>query len=112
MGKFIKIWMQENISLLNIIWKKRLKDIDEAIGHISNNISENEIKQFYIDLGVSEEKIISLKDYRKKLGFLGNVYAFVMFIPSMLGRVKAYIIRNGLRGTISKIKSRIENDEK
>lgn len=79
---------------------------------VPNTLNFNEIKRFYIDLGVSEEKIISLKDYRKKLGFLGNVYAFVMFIPSMLGRVKAYIIRNGLRGTISKIKSRIENDEK
>ena len=35
--------------------KKRLKDIDEAIGHISNNISENEIKQFSNVLGIGTE---------------------------------------------------------
>ena len=35
--------------------KKRLKDIDEAIGHISNNISENEIKQFSNVSGIGTE---------------------------------------------------------
>ena len=74
---------------------------------ISNNSFEN-IKKKLIDLGLDSAKILSLSEYRKRLGVIKNIYCYITFIPAMTHRVKLYIERNGIKSTIDKIKSRIK----
>ncbi len=74
---------------------------------ISNNSFEN-IKKKLIDLGLDSAKILSLSEYRKRLGVIKNIYCYITFIPGMTHRVKLYIERNGIKSTIDKIKSRIK----
>ena len=74
---------------------------------ISNNSFEN-IKKKLIDLGLDSAKILSLSEYRKRLGVIKNIYCYITFIPAMIHRVKLYIERNGIKSTIDKIKSRIK----
>lgn len=65
------------------------------------------VKNQYENTGINLDKIISLREYRRKLGIFGNAYSYMMFIPSMFGRISAYVKRNGFTNTISKIKSRL-----
>ncbi len=74
---------------------------------IPNTLDFDETVKKYKSLGIDENKIISLKDYRKSIGIFGNIYASLLFIPSMVGRIMAYVNRNGVKGTIEKIKSRM-----
>ena len=61
-----------------------------------------------INAGIPENEIISLKEYKRSLGLLGNIYCYVRFVPSMIARINAYIKRNGLKGTIDKFKDRLK----
>lgn len=74
---------------------------------ISNNSFEN-IKKKLINLGLDSAKILSLSQYRKRLGVIKNIYCYITFIPAMTHRIKLYIERNGIKSTIDKIKSRIK----
>ena len=74
---------------------------------ISNNSFEN-IKKKLINLGLDSAKILSLSEYRKRLGIIKNIYCYITFIPAMTHRIKLYIERNGIKSTIDKIKSRIK----
>lgn len=74
---------------------------------ISNNSFEN-IKKKLINLGLDSAKILSLSEYRKRLGVIKNIYCYITFIPAMTNRIKLYIERNGIKSTIDKIKSRIK----
>ena len=74
---------------------------------ISNNSFKN-IKKKLINLGLDSAKILSLSEYRKRLGVIKNIYCYITFIPAMTHRIKLYIERNGIKSTIDKIKSRIK----
>ena len=74
---------------------------------ISNNSFEN-IKKKLINLGLDSAKILSLSEYRKRMGVIKNIYCYITFIPAMTHRIKLYIERNGIKSTIDKIKSRIK----
>lgn len=60
-----------------------------------------------VENGLDSNSIISVKEYKKKLGILGNIYCYIRFVPSMAKRVYAYIARNGLNGTFNKLKERL-----
>ena len=66
-----------------------------------------ETKELLSSLGIDRGSIISLKEYKKKLGLLLNVYCYICFIPSMLHRVNKYIKRNGFKATVNKIMARL-----
>lgn len=66
-----------------------------------------ETKELLSSLGIDRDSIISLKEYKKKLGLLLNVYCYICFIPSMLHRVNKYIKRNGFKATVNKIMARL-----
>lgn len=66
-----------------------------------------ETKELLSSLGIDRGSIISLKEYKKKLGLLLNVYCYICFIPSMLQRVNKYIKRNGFKATVNKIMARL-----
>lgn len=75
---------------------------------ISDQNNFKEIKNLLINEGLNEEEIISLADYKKKLGIVKNIYCMLCFVPSMLGRVNQYFNRNGFRTTVNKIKQRLK----
>ena len=65
------------------------------------------IKQFLCNKGIKSSKIITLNDYKTKLGIFKLLYCYLRFIPSILNRINYYIKRNGIKNTYLKIKSRI-----
>lgn len=67
------------------------------------------IKESLTVEGLDVKKIISLAEYKKKLGILTRIYCMICFIPSMLGRVNKYFKRNGFDTTVNKIKQRMKN---
>lgn len=74
---------------------------------ISDNDFEN-TKEKLINTGLPREKIISLNEYKKKLGIIKRTYCWILFVPSMIKRIQQYVQRNGLKNTLTKIKSRVE----
>lgn len=73
---------------------------------IPDTVNYEETKSKLAEAGVSAKHIISLKEYKKKLGFFGNIYCYVRFVPSMIKRMWKYVKRNGIKGTVNKLKSR------
>lgn len=67
----------------------------------------DEIKNMLADNGLAGEKILSLKQYKKKLGIVGMLYCYIRFLPSMTKRIYMYFKRNGIKVTVNKIKSRL-----
>lgn len=75
---------------------------------ISDKENFENIKEMLISEGICETKIISLAEYKKRLGFIKNIYCTILFVPSMIGRVNKYFKRNGFRTTVNKIKQRLK----
>lgn len=75
---------------------------------IPNTVDFQNIKKQLISRGIVSEKIISEIEYKKKLGIIGMTYCYIRFIPSMIERIRQYIKRNGISGTIDKIKQRLQ----
>ena len=74
---------------------------------VPNTLDFDEMVKKYKALGIDENKIISLKDYRKSIGIFGNIYSALLLLPSMFSRIMAYVDRNGIKNTINKLKSRL-----
>lgn len=66
-----------------------------------------EVKALLVAEGLDEKKIITLGEYRRKIGYVARIYCLMRLIPNMIGRVYKYLKRNGLKTTISKIKIRL-----
>ena len=64
-------------------------------------------KQIIESYGISDEQIISLKEYEKHLGVGKLIFSRLAFVPSMVDRVNQYIKRNGIKGTTEKIRERM-----
>ena len=75
---------------------------------ISDSLNFERVRNNLINAGLDGEKIISLQEYRKKLGIIKNTYCMIRFVPSMLGRVYQYFKRNGFSTTLNKIKQRLK----
>ncbi len=75
---------------------------------IPNTVDARETKKKIMKLGIDEDKIVTESEYKKKIGILGNIYSNIAFVPSMAGRVSKYIGRNGVKGTLNKIKERLK----
>ena len=73
---------------------------------ISDEEKYKKIKENLICEGIDKEKIVSLKEYKKHIGIIKNVYCAFTFVPAMFKRIYFYIKRNGTKATLKKIKSR------
>ncbi|HFR3515724.1 TPA: glycosyltransferase family 2 protein, partial [Streptococcus suis] len=58
---------------------------------VPDTLDIEQVKSQYVGTGVDLSKIISLKEYRKEIGFIGNLYALLGFVPNMLNRIYLYI---------------------
>ena len=68
----------------------------------------DEIKKLLSAEGLDAQRIVSLSEYKKKLGIMMRFYCTICFIPSMVGRVNQYFKRNGFKTTVNKIKQRLK----
>lgn len=65
-----------------------------------------EIKNTLIDAGLEASKILSLHEYKEKLGLIKKIYCYVSFCPAMISRIRLYVKRNGWKNTMRKLRSR------
>ena len=77
---------------------------------IPTTVDYDDIKKKLVALGVESDQIISLSEYKKHLGVLGNIYSWIGFVPSAFNRVMAYVKRNGIKHALSKIQQRLSKD--
>lgn len=77
---------------------------------IPTTVDYDDIKKKLVALGVESDQIISLSEYKKHLGILGNIYSWIGFVPSAFNRVMAYVKRNGIKHALSKIQQRLSKD--
>ena len=75
---------------------------------VPNTVDYLKVKAELVDAGVDERQVVSLREYKKCLGVLGNIYCYIFLIPSMIMRVNYYINRNGLVNAIKKIQFRLK----
>lgn len=74
---------------------------------IPETLDVDSTKKELVEKGLDANLIISIKEYRRKLGVIRSIYCYIRFVPSMCKRVYAYISRNGIGGTVRKIKERL-----
>lgn len=75
---------------------------------ISDGAHFDEVKGQLVQAGLNGDEILSLAEYKKRLGFFGRVYSGIGFVPSMLGRIHRYLKRNGMMTTVRKIRQRLK----
>ena len=66
------------------------------------------VRNSLIKAGIKASDIISIREYKKSLGWFKRIYSSICFLPSMIGRVNKYFRRNGLAKTVNKIKQRLK----
>lgn len=74
---------------------------------IPDTADYDKTKAELVSCGIPADKIVSLKEYRKHMGILRNLFSRIMFVPSMIGRVGQYVRRNGFKDTSRKISERM-----
>ncbi len=74
---------------------------------IPETVDYEETKKEILSYGIPREQVLSLKEYRAKLGTGKNIFSKIAFVPSMFGRVNQYFKRNGIKGTVNKIRERM-----
>lgn len=90
-----------------IVNKDNLKFLPYQYIVIPDTVDFYKIKEKLVKRGIDEKKIISLKVYKNKIGLFKNIYAHILFIPSIINRIYKYINRNGFNSTMKKIKNRL-----
>lgn len=66
-----------------------------------------QIKSKLEKFGLDDSKVISLKEYKSRLGLFKSLFCYISFCPAMINRVRLYVKRNGWKNTLKKIKSRL-----
>ena len=84
-----------------------VKFIPHEYSVIPEKVDFIQTRDALLECGVAEREIISLADYKRRLGPVKRLCGRLYFIPNMTGRVLQYVKRNGVRGTINKIRERM-----
>ena len=91
-----------------IVDDNNLKFIPYQYIVIPDTVNFSEIKNKLLKKGIDSGKILSLKEYKKKINPLKKIIVYILFVPSIINRARLYIKRNGINSTIIKIKSRLK----
>lgn len=90
-----------------IITPDQLKFLPHKYIVIPDTLNLDDTRKKLKSKGVDMSKVVTLAEYKKKIGFIGVLYSYLMVVPGMITRVREYVTRNGIRTTISKIRQRI-----
>lgn len=107
------ITLQEEIKFLKcnyrlIVNPEQVKFIPHQFIVVPNACDVDDIRKKLQNRGVLADSVITADEYRKKLGVIKCLYSDLLVVPGMIERVKKYIGRNGMEGTIKKIKERLK----
>ena len=105
--------MQEEIKFLKCNYRllvnpEQVKFIPHQFIVVPSTCDVEDVKRKLHNSGVSTDRVISVIEYRKRLGLVKCFYSDLLVIPGMFVRIKKYIGRNGVDGTIKKIKERLK----
>ena len=87
---------------------EQVKFIPHQFIVVPNTCDVDDVRIKLHENGIITDRVISVSEYRKKLGMVKCIYSDLLMIPGMFGRIKKYIDRNGVDGTIKKIKERLK----
>lgn len=101
--------MQEEIKFLKCNYRllvnpEQVKFIPHQFIVVPSTCDVEDVRMKLHDSGFSTDMVISVSEYRKKLGLIKCFYSDLLLIPGMIVRIKKYIGRNGINGTIKKIR--------
>lgn len=104
---------QEEIKFLKCNYRllvnpEQVKFIPHQFIVVPNTCDVEDVRMKLYNSGIATERVISVSEYRKKLGLFRCLYSDFLVIPGMIVRIKKYIGRNGVDGTIKKIKERLK----
>ena len=104
---------QEEIKFLKCNYRllvnpEQVKFIPHQFIVVPNTCDVDDVRIKLHENGIITDRVISVSEYRKKLGMVKCIYSDLLMIPGMFGRIKKYIDRNGVDGTIKKIKERLK----
>lgn len=105
--------MQEEIKFLKCNYRllvnpEQVKFIPHQFIVVPSTCNVEDVRMKLHDSGFSTDMVISVSEYRKKLGLIKCFYSDLLLIPGMIVRIKKYIGRNGINGTIKKIRKRLK----
>ena len=105
--------MQEEIKFLKCNYRllvnpEQVKFIPHQFIVVPSTCDVEDVRMKLHDSGFSTDMVISVREYRKKLGLIKCFYSDLLLIPGMILRIKKYIGRNGINGTIKKIRERLK----
>ena len=105
--------MQEEIKFLKCNYRllvnpEQVKFIPHQFIVVPSTCDVEDVRMKLHDSGFSTDMVISVSEYRKKLGLIKCFYSDLLLIPGMIVRIKKYIGRNGVNGTIKKIRERLK----
>lgn len=105
--------MQEEIKFLKCNYRllvnpEQVKFIPHQFIVVPSTCDVEDVRMKLHDSGFSTDMVISVREYRKKLGLIKCFYSDLLLIPGMIVRIKKYIGRNGINGTIKKIRERLK----
>ena len=105
--------MQEEIKFLKCNYRllvnpEQVKFIPHQFIVVPSTCDVEDVRMKLHDSGFSTDMVISVSEYRKKLGLIKCFYSDLLLIPGMIVRIKKYIGRNGINGTTKKIRKRLK----
>lgn len=104
--------MQEEIKFLKCNYRllvnpEQVKFIPHQFIVVPSTCDVEDVRMKLHNDGFSTDRVISVGEYRKKLGLIKCFYSDLLVVPGMIVRIKKYIGRNGVNGTVRKIKERL-----
>lgn len=104
--------MQEEIKFLKCNYRllvnpEQVKFIPHQFIVVPSTCDVEDVRMKLHNGGFSTDRVISVDEYRKKLGLIKCFYSDLLVVPGMIVRIKKYIGRNGVNGTVRKIKERL-----
>lgn len=104
--------MQEEIKFLKCNYRllvnpEQVKFIPHQFIVVPSTCDVEDVRMKLHNGGFSTDRVISVGEYRKKLGLIKCFYSELLVVPGMIVRIKKYIGRNGVNGTVRKIKERL-----
>lgn len=105
--------MQEEIKFLKCNYRllvnpEQVKFIPHQFIVVPSTCDVEDVRMKLHNCGFSTDRVISVGEYRKKLGLIKCFYSDLLVVPGMIVRIKKYIGRNGVNGTVRKIKERLK----
>lgn len=73
---------------------------------VPNTVDIETVYKILGDSGLDTNRILTLEEYKRRLGIVKRIFTLFMMAPHMFKRAKNYVQRNGIKVTIQKLRKR------